>query len=68
MDPTAVDLLRFVPQSPNGGNLITTVPTAPTRGDQFTVKVDHRINDRQNLSFYYYFNNDANISALCDFK
>src|ERR1700677_4049075 len=33
MDPTVVDLLQFVPQAPNGGDLITTVPTEPVRGD-----------------------------------
>ena len=68
MDPTAVDLLQFVPQAPNDGNLITTVPTQPTRGDQFTVKVDHRINDKQNLSIYYYFNDERTVQPFANFR
>ncbi|MFY9793208.1 MAG: carboxypeptidase regulatory-like domain-containing protein [Candidatus Sulfotelmatobacter sp.] len=68
MDPTAVDLLQFVPQAPNGGNLITTVPTEPTRGDQFTVKVDHRINDKQNLSIYYYFDDERIVQPFANFE
>jgi hypothetical protein len=68
MDPTAVDLLQLVPQAPNDGNLITTVPTQPTRGDQFTVKVDHRINDKQNLSIYYYFDDERIVQPFANFE
>jgi outer membrane receptor protein involved in Fe transport len=68
MDPTAVDLLQFVPQAPNGGDLITTVPTEPVRGDQFTVKFDHRLNDKQNLSVYYYFNDDRTVQPFANFE
>jgi hypothetical protein len=68
MDATAVDLLQFVPIAPNGGNLITTVPTQPTRGDQFTVKVDHRINDKQNLSIYYYFDDERIVQPFANFE
>jgi hypothetical protein len=68
MDPTAVDLLQFVPTAPNGGSLITTVPTEPVRGDQLTVKVDHRINDKQNLSIYYYFNDDRTVQPFANFE
>jgi len=68
MDATAVDLLQFVPQAPNDGNLITTVPTEPIRGDQFTVKLDHRINDKQNLSIYYYFNDDRTVQPFANFE
>ena len=68
MDPTAVDLLQFVPQAPNDGNLITTVPTQPTRGDQLTVKVDHRINDKQNLSIYYYFDDERIVQPFANFE
>jgi len=68
MDPTAVDLLQFVPIAPNDGNLITTVPTEPVRGDQFTVKFDHRINDKQNLSVYYYFNDDRTVQPFANFE
>jgi outer membrane receptor protein involved in Fe transport len=68
MDPTAVDLLQFVPVAPNDGNLITTDPTEPIRGDQFTVKFDHKINDKQNLSIYYYFNDDRTVQPFANFE
>jgi outer membrane receptor protein involved in Fe transport len=68
MDPTAVDLLQFVPSAPNGGFLISTVPTEAIRGDQVTVKVDHRLNDQQNLSIYYYFNDDRTHQPFSNFE
>ena len=45
-----------------------TVPVQPERGDQFTVKVDHRINDKQNLSFYYYFDDHSLVSPFAQFQ
>jgi hypothetical protein len=68
MDPTAVDLLQFIPAAPNGGNLVSTVPSRAIRGDQMTVKFDHRINDTQNLSVYYYFNDDTTKSPFASFE
>ncbi|HET6177497.1 MAG TPA: carboxypeptidase regulatory-like domain-containing protein [Candidatus Sulfotelmatobacter sp.] len=67
MDATAVDLLQFVP-TPANGNTLVTVPVQPERGDQFTVKVDHRINDRQNLSIYYYFDDHRLVSPFAQFQ
>ena len=68
MDPTAVDLLQFVPTPANGGNSIQTVPTEPIRGDQVTVKVDHKINNKQSLSIYYYFNDDRTVQPFSFFE
>ncbi len=68
MDPTAVDLLQFVPTPPNGGSLVSTVPTRAIRGDQVTVRFDHRLNDKQNLSIYYYFNDDRTKSPFASFE
>ena len=68
MDPTAVDLLQFVPTNPNGGNLITTTPVSSIRGDQFTAKVDRRLSDKQNLSIYYYFNDDNTLNPFDNFE
>ena len=68
MDPTAVDLFQFVPANPNGGNLITTTPVSSVRGDQFTAKVDRRLTDKQNLSIYYYFNDDDTLSPFDNFE
>jgi len=68
MDPTAVDLLQFVPTPANGSNALETAPVQPDRGDQFTVKLDHRINDKQNLSIYYYFDDHHVISPFAQFQ
>ena len=68
MDPTAVDLLQFVPTPPNGGNLVSTVPTEAIRGDQFTARIDHRLNDKENLSIYYYFNDDRTHNPFANFE
>jgi hypothetical protein len=68
MDPTAVDLLQFVPTAPNGGSLISTVPVRAVRGDQATVRFDHRLNDKQNLSVYYYFNDDTTKNPFASFE
>src|ERR1700674_5486399 len=68
MDPTAVDLLQFVPTPANGSDALETAPVQPERGDQFTVKFDHRINDKQNLSIYYYFDDHHLISPFAQFQ
>ena len=68
LDPTAVDLLQYVPTPANGSDKLVTTPVQPVRGDQFTVKIDHRINNSQNLSFYYYFNDDHQISPFAVFQ
>ncbi len=68
MDPTAVDLLQFVPTPANNSDALETAPVQPDRGDQFTVKFDHRINDKQNLSIYYYFDDHHVISPFAQFQ
>jgi hypothetical protein len=68
MDPTAVDLLQFVPTAPNGGSLVSTVPVKAIRGDQATVRFDHRLNNKQNLSVYYYFNDDTTKNPFANFE
>jgi len=67
MDATAVDLLQFVP-TPASGNILQTVPVQPERGDQLTVKFDHRINDKQNLSVYYYFDDHHEVLPFAQFQ
>lgn len=63
MDPVAVDLMnQFVPL-PNtpDGLFFQTAPVQRERTDQFTFKFDHHINEKQNISAYYYFN-DTNLA------
>jgi len=68
-DPVAANLLNLVPASnrPDGINY-QAVPTAADTQDQFTVRVDHRINDRQNFSIYYYFTDDKNVAPFYGFQ
>jgi hypothetical protein len=56
MDPTAVALMnQFVPLPNTPDGFFQTAPIHRDRTDQFTVRLDHKINDRQQFSGYYYF-------------
>ncbi len=55
MDPLAVDLLHFVPPANPATGLFQSVITGADRQDQFTARFDHKINDKQQFSAYYYF-------------
>jgi hypothetical protein len=68
LDPTAVDLLQYVPIPANGTDKLVTAPVQPERGDQFTVRLDHRISGNQNLSFYYYFDDHHLVSPFAQFE
>jgi hypothetical protein len=68
LDATAVDLLQFVPTPANGSDKLVTTPVQPERGDQFTVRIDHRLNGKQNLSIYYYFDDHHLISPFAVFQ
>lgn len=68
LDATAVDLLQYVPTPANGSDKLVTTPVQPVRADQFTLRFDHRINNQQNLSFYYYFTDDHQISPFAVFE
>ena len=68
LDPTAVDLLQYVPTPLTSSGALVTTPVQPERGDQFTVRLDHRINNQQNLSIYYYFDDHHLISPFAVFE
>src|SRR5438034_3297390 len=68
LDPTAIDLLQYVPIPANGTDKLVTAPVQPERGDQFTVRLDHRLNTQQNLSFYYYFDDHHLVSPFAQFE
>jgi outer membrane receptor protein involved in Fe transport len=77
-DPVAVSLMnQFVPcpnadptcsNLSNGDNRFQSIPNDYQHGNQFTVKVDHRINDKQNLSVYYYFNDVYDAPPFTKFQ
>jgi hypothetical protein len=70
-DPVALSLMNLYVPCPNAdptcsnlnntNNIFQSIPDDRQHENQVTVKLDHRINDKQNLSVYYYFNdlNDA---------
>jgi hypothetical protein len=68
MDPVATDLLRFVPGANRPDGSFQSVPASADTQNQFTLRLDHHINSRQNFSFYYYFTNDANFQPFYNFQ
>src|SRR5581483_6516392 len=67
-DPVAADLLRFVPGPNTPSGLFQTVVNGADRQDQFTIRLDHRINDKQNFSAYYYFTDDTLFQPFSFFQ
>ncbi len=68
MDPVALNLLQYLPPANLPGSVYQGVPTEADNQDQFTVRVDHKINDRQNLSIYYYYTDQTTHSPFYDFQ
>jgi hypothetical protein len=67
-DPVAIDLLRFVPGANRFDGSYQAVPVQSERQDQFTVRIDHHINSRQNFSFYYYYTDDNQLQPFYNFQ
>ena len=68
MDPVALDLTQLMPMPNRPDGTWQGTVIGPTRGDQFTGRVDHRINDRQNLSLYYYFTDNHTVQPFANFQ
>ena len=68
LDPTAVDLLKYVPTPANSSDKLVSTPVQPERADQVTLRLDHRLNNQQNLSFYYYFDDHHFVSPFAQFQ
>ncbi|MFZ0687593.1 MAG: carboxypeptidase regulatory-like domain-containing protein [Terriglobales bacterium] len=68
-DPAAASLLQqFVPAANVGVGQNVSVPVSTDNSDQFTVRLDHKINDRQNFSAYYYFNDGRQLQPYDQFE
>ena len=68
-DPVAANLLQqFVPAANIGSNQNQVVPVGTDNADQFTARFDHRINDHQSLTAYYYFNDGRQLSPYNTFE
>jgi hypothetical protein len=70
-DPVAVDLMNhyvtpYIPQAVNG-SLVTVLPERD-RQDQITFRFDHRINNKQNFSAYYYVTDENDFNPFNNFQ
>jgi hypothetical protein len=52
----------------SGGNIYQTVANQSEKGIQSTFRLDQHINDRHQLSFYYYFDNDTQLQPFSTFE
>jgi hypothetical protein len=68
-DPVAANLLQqFVPTANSGSNEFQAIPVGTDNADQFTARFDHKINDRQNFTAYYYFNDGRALQPYDTFE
>ena len=64
-DPNCTNL---APGAPGVDNIFRSIPNEDSHANQFTAKIDHRINDKQNLTFYYYFNDAFDAQPFTRFQ
>src|SRR5580704_8720123 len=57
-------LLSFFPLPNAGTNLFSTTQTLSNNTDQFGIKVDHYLDPRDTLNFYYMFNQLSQVDPL----
>ncbi|MGA7358881.1 MAG: carboxypeptidase regulatory-like domain-containing protein [Candidatus Sulfotelmatobacter sp.] len=68
-DPVAANLLQqFVPTANVGSNGYEAVPVGTDNANQFTARFDHRINDHQSFTAYYYFNDGTQLQPYNTFE
>ena len=68
-DPAAAAILQDnVPLPNSGANLFRAIPNEDSHENQFTLKLDHRINEKQNLSLYYYLNDSFDGQPFTRFQ
>jgi Carboxypeptidase regulatory-like domain len=69
MDPVAANLMQqFVPAANSGATGYTAVPVGTDNANQFTVRFDHRINDHQSFTAYYYFDDSTQLQPYNNFE
>jgi hypothetical protein len=54
-DPVSKTVLGFIPHANVGSNSLVITPLQPNDADEFTVKLDHQLNDKNKLSAFYFF-------------
>ncbi|MGA9998576.1 MAG: carboxypeptidase regulatory-like domain-containing protein [Candidatus Acidiferrales bacterium] len=66
-DPTALAVYnQYV--APFGTGQVSTGPNRHERGDQFTVRFDHKLTSSQQLSVYYYFDDNDRTDPFSTFQ
>ena len=69
MDQTAAALMNlYVPQPNKPGGQYQSVPTNNIGATQFTGKIDYKLTNDQQLSGYYYYDDDSNFQPLSFFQ
>lgn len=69
MDPVALNLMNlYVPQPNRPDGTYQATAIGPVRADQTSTRFDHRINDHQNFSAYYYYNDDRTVQPFAFFQ
>jgi hypothetical protein len=67
-DPVAANFIhQFVPTANVGATQNQSVPVGTDNEDQFTARFDHKINDRQTFTGYYYFNDTRQLQPYDTF-
>ncbi len=61
-DPVAANYMNYIPAA------AVTIPVSTDNEDQFTVRFDHKINDHQQFTAYYYFNDLRQIQPFNEFE
>lgn len=64
LDSLPLGAAALPPPGEYEARFVPCLPTASIDADQFTFRFDHRINDRQNLSLYYYFNDERDLQSF----
>ncbi len=64
LNPVSQNLLGFFPLPNAGTNLFSTTQTLSNNTDQFGIKVDHYLDPRDTLNFYYMFNQLSQVDPL----
>jgi Carboxypeptidase regulatory-like domain len=68
-DPVAVSLMNsYIPQANVGADQNESVPVSTDNQDQFTVRFDQKITDRQSFTAYYYFTDLRQIEPYDQFE
>jgi len=68
-DPVASNLLqKYVPAANVGSGQNQVVPVGTINADQFTFRLDHTINNHQNFTAYYYFNDNRELDPYDTFE